>query len=766
MLSQRRGLELIRQRIRICVACFCFLVPCLAPHGLLASTTPQAQDYEGNLQLHELPSQLSQQLAQVQALLQANANDDAIEMLQRLEDEASGQLIAVPSDSGTGPFAVTRYLPFASYAERERSRWKAMFPQAWQALTSLRDEVVDSRLERLKADPNLGNAPSFWAATLASNRRPIAMLTAGSLALERGEVQRARHAFHQVDEAMRVSLDPSMSLTRASVPWHYVLRKMEAPAWPSEINNRLRPAAETIDPSLLAEAWAGLVRCSLMEADFDRARCEAQVLERIFPDSPSLDAKGTWNELVRSWLASVADRPSTETSKTTESIPDLRSLETNPLWHEVLTKHRLKPTSLSSDAATAEELDLMSGHLTYHAAIADGRVFVNSLHKIDGFDLAKGTRWPPSTSKTPLYLSSTPATDLVPLSYPVAGVMRGSVSIVDEVLYARVGPPITAWNTRSGLKEGSASSLVALDLRHEGRMVLGFPLHLKGSDWEGCEFEGTPVVVGDAMFVGITSRTSVHVRRWLACFERWTGRLRWRSPLLAAGTIDGIENQHWISHLRPAYQDGRLLFDTGLGAIAAVDASDGRLAWLTSYARCNANQEVFLRSNSFRQRDMTTPCLYRDLVLCAPADCREIFALDWGTGDLIWSTEPELTEEIEHLIGAVDEHLFASGESLCVLDLHTGEMVDRYPAAGKGKGRGQGLISQKQIYFPIAQELVEFHWDPQRLQLQERQRYDLGLAFRDGANLLANRDYLAACTSDRISLFYWRATEDQTKQER
>ena len=61
-------------------------------------------------------------------------------------------------------------------------------------------------------------------------------------------------------------------------------------------------------------------------------------------------------------------------------------------------------------------------------------------------------------------------------------------------------------------------------------------------------------------------------------------------------------------------------------------------------------------------RDLT-PCLYdRGVVYVAPADCREILAIDASTGMLLWPFEH--AEDAVHLLGVGGGNLLASGDKL------------------------------------------------------------------------------------------------------
>lgn len=77
----------------------------------------------------------------------------------------------------------------------------------------------------------------------------------------------------------------------------------------------------------------------------------------------------------------------------------------------------------------------------------------------------------------------------------------------------------------------------------------------------------SPVVGGGQLFVMDTEGV-VHA------FDAQTGAARWRTPFSIKG-----DNQNTVYGGGAAYSDGRVYVTTGLGEVAALDASDGRVLW-------------------------------------------------------------------------------------------------------------------------------------------------------------------------------------------
>ena len=407
------------------------------------------------------------------------------------------------------------------------------------------------------------------------------------------------------------------------------------------------------------------------------------------------------------------------------------------------------------------------GALPYFPVVHQGKVYVNHMRSIFAFDLKTGKNWPSAVPALALYDTGVNAEAFVPLGYPMVGVPRGTLTIADEFLFARMGPPVTAWaNREANAETGSFGYIVGLDLRRQGRMLPGFPLYLNGSEFTFCEPEGCPIVLGENLLVAVVQRDNVGLRRFVAAFDRVSGQLRWRSRTLGVGAIEGSQQANLISHQLLSAVGGRVYYNTNLGTVACLDAASGNVLWMVRYRRQSLNDQFPGSSHRFRYRDLT-PCLISgNLVYCAPQDCPEVFALDAATGNLVWSTSAGATADVVHLLGVSESSLIVSGDRILWIDRITGRLQARFPAMTTSgtlnslpspRGIGRGLIADNLVYWPTARELFVFPaivgqtgWQLDAPPIHKRMRLDVrdveggNLVVADGVFLIASPSRLNA----------------------
>ena len=303
------------------------------------------------------------------------------------------------------------------------------------------------------------------------------------------------------------------------------------------------------------------------------------------------------------------------------------------------------------------------------------------------------------------------------------GAPRGTLTIDDDRLYARMGPPVTGWFGRTPTNESlSLSSIVALDLKRQGSMRPGFPVRLSSDEFPHGEFEGAPAVIGKQVLACVLARDNVNLRRYVISIDRDTGSVLWRSPVLASGMVSGCEQASLVSHQLLSVAGGRIFVNTNLGAIACLDLENGQIVWLARYQRAAASaDEAYARPDRFRYRDLTPCMVHGSQVICAPQDCPELFAIDSATGQLLWSTDAERVDDSNQLLGAYQQSLIVSGDRLYWLEAHSGKVLAAFPAGGVGevatalpspRGYGRGLVVGGRVYWPTSNEIFVFDAQP------------------------------------------------------
>jgi len=360
------------------------------------------------------------------------------------------------------------------------------------------------------------------------------------------------------------------------------------------------------------------------------------------------------------------------------------------------------------------------------------------------------------------------------------GVARYTVTIHKERLFARIGSPVTVFSshrrTEPTLKE--QGWIMGLDLRTQGKPLDGFPLQPESTSWS---FEGTPVADDAHLYVAMRRIEQGRCQMHIACFDlpttplgvpagadenyRNTGRLKWRTKL-CSGTTPGAGDVDEISHVLLSLDSGMIYCNTNLGAVAAVSADDGRIAWVMKYPRAAFRSGDPDKSESHFFRDLN-PCLVAgDLLIVAPSDCDRIFALRRGSGSLAWATPPGVAADVQHLLGVRGNSLICSGDYLYWLDLQSGAVQVQFPAStGEGpmlaapspRGQGRGILAGEHIYWPTRENILVFHQTPRKTDrgyspqgVKEIPLFPRGAV---GGNLVIAEGKLFLATGDKLMAF-------------
>jgi outer membrane protein assembly factor BamB len=337
------------------------------------------------------------------------------------------------------------------------------------------------------------------------------------------------------------------------------------------------------------------------------------------------------------------------------------------------------------------------------------------------------------------------------------GVPRFTLTAQDNKLFARFGSPITALKDENG-RNKQPGSIVGLDLATQRKL---FQIEPDEDDWA---FEGPPLSDGSRLFVAMrrSENTSARSDAHVACFDLQTGELRWRRWVCGSNT-PGKGQWDEISHSLLSLQDGVLYFNTNLGAVAALSAQDGAVKWVTRYPRASFRSHDLDHSDVHFFRDLNPCLLHGSLAICAPADCDRIFALDTGTGQMVWETGKQRCADAVHLLGVGAGNVIASGDYLYWIDAATGALAGQFPQPRSGApgfaradppGFGRGLLAGQNVYWPTREKIFVFKQQTHRTEqgwtpIPVRQ---IELTHRGvtGGNLLMSKGILLIATSDRL----------------
>jgi outer membrane protein assembly factor BamB len=190
---------------------------------------------------------------------------------------------------------------------------------------------------------------------------------------------------------------------------------------------------------------------------------------------------------------------------------------------------------------------------------------------------------------------------------------------------------------------------------------------------------GSPVISGGRVLVPcyrMQGRIDYHV----ACYELSSGQLLW-STLVISGQRErnmfGRSMYEFCAAPLVVVGD-RVLAQTELGTLAALDLFTGHIQWQTTYPQLPLPKT---KSYSPQSRKLTwsrlaPPVVVGELVVTAPSDSNEILALRVADGTRVWSYREDalqsLNRETEslgfnHFVGADADTIYLSGGKLSAL---------------------------------------------------------------------------------------------------
>ncbi len=728
--------------------------------------------------------------------------DEAIEAIRRVMENDTGQF--VPTERRGG---FTRWIPVREFCQQKLATLAETAPEALARYRTLVDPLAEQWYRLAVAERREDLLRRIIDQAFASSWGDDALLLAGEYRLQAGDHAQARADWQRLSPLLTVTPGLAERL-RAPVgsPLWLAVRNLD---WSKDGEAVIRGLSdETLVTSgtfphsdlSLADVRARLVLVSILEGSQERASVELELFRRLHPDADGNigGRRGNYVELLKTWLAEVERWPAEPADPTWSTFAG--NLQRNgrgrgpvdiagqPTW-----VYDLPVLTADNDVVGASRLrvaDNLKGLLSYFPVVVDGTVLLRTESDqkslVTALDLKTGQpKWEVDYQRR-LWALAPPAANSDQLVSDAhqglarhAGVAKFTLTEADGKLLARMGSPVTGPSQRvmGRLLSKDQGWLLGLDLRSEGKPLEGFPIRPESSSWS---FEGTPIYDRGLLYVVMRRsegpRSQIHV----ACFElptgptvvddtddnaRPTGRMRWRTKIVAAATVGGGEIEE-ISHTLLTLAHGRLYCNTNLGAVASLSAASGRVDWITTYPRATFRSGDANRSESHFFRDLNPCMVAKDFAIIAPSDASTLFAIEQATGRAVWSLPQDQGGDIVHLLGSSGDVLNVSGDHLYWIDLQSGRVLTQFPRGGNSgaglagpgpRGFGRGVISGRQIYWPTRESIYVFAqqpvksptgWHPQGVR-------DIQLASRGatGGNLVIAQGVLLIASGDRLYAF-------------
>jgi outer membrane protein assembly factor BamB len=544
-------------------------------------------------------------------------------------------------------------------------------------------------------------------------------------------------------------------LTKARGYWERLI-PLRSPQIPGTAAPVLRYPDSRLDrPEILAR----LVMCSIVEGDQERAAAERAAFRRLHPEARG--HLGTRDGKLADLLDQIAAEsrrwsfPPRDVAVSTFGVNAARNgvlpaeIDVGaPRWAVGLPPDPYAPISTGPTSHGRDALSLFPvvfGDLLL-ANTGDQILAWNVRTGMPAWPVESGPRANSPQENSPhansqsavIYPSVSEPTSNLAIA-PLAGVPRYSLTVSEGRLYARLGDPVTN-RSRDDPREPD-SYLVCLDLQHgEGKLVWKIDAGVIDAQ---AAFAGAPLVVDGRAYV-VVRRGRPQMQTDVACFDAETGRRLWDRPVCAAvanvGQGDGL-----LSHELLTAGDNAVFLSTGTGAVAALEADGGALRWIVTYESNSPDA-----SSPGRQRSGTAPCLFAgNAVFAAPNDFDGILAIESHSGTNLWRRA--LPGGIEHLLGAKNGVLIASGEGLWGLALATGRVLWHVGFNDPVSfGYGRGILAGEVVYWPSREEVLVVE------QATGTLRRRIPLLARDGeggGNLLLAGDLLIVVQPQRITVF-------------
>ncbi len=727
---------------------------------------PQRVEFSEAVQLPEADNPTRSRLDTIERFLEAQQWEEAIESLDRLMDVAGEQLVPL-EDPDLSQEGFLRYVPLRVYGQM---RLAALHGSADEALAMYRSRVdgpARAALQEALDSQQVERLRVVVDQYVLSSVGDQALFHLGEFELNRGNFGRARQAWQQLHPRSLAgpehrNTDPDVRMSAVS----------DGAASGADVG-RVRTAGPIYPDARvdLADIHARLVLVSLLEGSAERAEEELEQFARWHGDragtlsgqtGPYRELLGRMLEESREWSPPCPPRDwptlggSYARNRLARGEVDV-ALE--PIWTVALPQRAAESQWIEGVSRPGDD---EGGLLSYHPLIVGDTVVVSTGERVEdlqAFDLRTGRAlWPEPAPRERREPEEAPSPLAFPLDWGASGfverwgVPRFTLTAAGGRLYAKLGHQATSVVSSDRFDAPEPGYVVAVDLAAERKRLfeIAWEGEQAGSGWA---FEGAPVVDGEHLYVAMRRRENLRSQFHVACYtlRRHRATLRWRQQLVSAESPGQGELEEYTHNLL-TLDEGVLYANTNLGAVAALEARDGRIRWLTRYPRMPLTHSDSRTDGRYLLRDLNPCLLHGQQVMVAPSDTDRIFSLDRVTGRLVWDTGPGRTDDAVHLLGVGGGHLLASGDRLYWIDAKTGRLRARFPERIEEpvRGYGRGLLIDDLVLWPTRDRIHVLAQDAPRMVRQPIELSPLGMT---GGNLLLAGDTLLVAGANQLAAY-------------
>ncbi len=741
-----------------------------------ARAQPFEESGRGNLSeatsIEVVDSAALNHLTRVNEYLANQQWENAVATLRKVGEQYGDGLVKVEDRSvhGRNRLTAARYVSIRHYCQM---RLAALPPEALRLYREQVDDAARAAFEAASRTRDRRALRQLISEFFCSSIGDDALLLLGDLSLESGDYAAARDAweritpieargnFVRVPKALFEKVRKAPGPFAADLPllekWYRAKDSPVAPTYdltteelPADVERRLArfwswhgliDALKYPDAQIeLADVDARLLLASIMEGSTERAHRELKHFAELHPKAEGLlggkrvhyataltellAESAAWHQpaTTTDWptFAGSSDRNGVRPGEIdVQGKPwkiELPKLVLPARWVAEPANAGFRPSRVA-EGPPAEGDPSKDPPLSFLPVIVKDKLLVCSDSAVYAFHLRDGTSASPISKRGIIFPPSAKkddGTEEAPSAMPresFLGTPRFTLTVSGNKVFARIGTPLTAAMETPFPQQGE-TKIVCLDLSDPGRVVWD---QAAGDDWA---FEGPPVTDGARVYVaqrrrGATARTRV------VCYDAETVKghepvMRWQRFICAANTPAG-GGRHECTHNLLTLHQGTLYYNTNLGVVAALDAQDGTIQWLTAYQRAKPSGGA----PAFFQRDLN-PCLYHNgMLYVAPSDYDGILAMRAATGQIVGAVLENSADKgagqkkgatAVHLLGAVGDSLIASGDMLWWFDIRHALLGEIGESAGFDlpTAYGRGVVVGGNVYVPLRDRIEVF----------------------------------------------------------